>query len=42
VGFRNVAVHDYRALSLDIVRAIVAGDLSDVATFASQMVTRYA
>jgi uncharacterized protein YutE (UPF0331/DUF86 family) len=34
VGFRNVAVHDYQALNLDIVRAIVQGHLQDLADFA--------
>lgn len=29
VGFRNVAVHEYQALSLPIVRAIVADRLGD-------------
>ena len=33
VGFRNVAVHDYQALSLPIVRAIVAGHLGDFERF---------
>jgi uncharacterized protein YutE (UPF0331/DUF86 family) len=27
VGFRNIAVHDYRKLDLDIVRSIVETDL---------------
>jgi uncharacterized protein YutE (UPF0331/DUF86 family) len=34
VGFRNVAVHDYQALNLDIVREIVRGRLGDLAGFA--------
>lgn len=29
VGFRNIAIHDYRALNLDIVRAIIAEHLDD-------------
>lgn len=29
VGFRNVALHDYQRLSLDVVRAIVGGRLDD-------------
>ena len=33
VGFRNVAVHDYQAVSLPIVRAIVAGHLGDFEAF---------
>jgi uncharacterized protein YutE (UPF0331/DUF86 family) len=34
VGFRNVAVHDYQALNLDIVREIVRHRLGDLARFA--------
>ena len=33
VGFRNVAVHDYQAVSLPIVRSIVADDLGDFEAF---------
>lgn len=34
VGFRNVAVHDYRKLDLDVVEAIVARHLDDLLAFA--------
>ena len=34
VGFRNVAVHDYQALNLRIVQAIVTGHLDDFLAFA--------
>ena len=33
VGFRNVAVHDYQALSVPILRAIVADHLGDFEAF---------
>lgn len=33
VGFRNVAVHDYQRLNLDIVRAILRRDLDDLLAF---------
>lgn len=33
VGFRNVAVHDYQALSLPIVRSIVSERLGDFEAF---------
>jgi uncharacterized protein YutE (UPF0331/DUF86 family) len=33
VGFRNVAIHDYQALNLDIVRRIVAHHLHDFLAF---------
>ena len=33
VGFRNIAVHDYRKLDLDIVRGIVTDHLGDFLEF---------
>lgn len=33
VGFRNVAVHDYQELSLDIVRSILENKLIDFRIF---------
>jgi len=41
VSFRNIAVHDYRALDWAIVRAIVERDILDVAEFSRQMVKTY-
>jgi uncharacterized protein YutE (UPF0331/DUF86 family) len=38
VGFRNVAVHDYRKLDLQIVRGIAADHLGDFLAFAKVMV----
>ena len=37
VGFRNVAIHDYRTLNLDIVKAIVTAHLDDFQTFVAAM-----
>ncbi len=34
VGFRNVAVHDYQTLNLDIVREIIGSHADDLAAFA--------
>jgi len=34
VGFRNIAVHDYQRLNLDIVRAILQRQLDDLLAFA--------
>lgn len=34
VGFRNIAIHDYQALNLTIVRAIVEHHLEDLKEFA--------
>lgn len=39
VGFRNVAVHDYQRLNLDIVRAILQRDLDDLLAFARVGIT---
>jgi uncharacterized protein YutE (UPF0331/DUF86 family) len=33
-GFRNIAVHDYRALDPAVLEAIVADDLGDLEGFA--------
>ncbi len=38
VGFRNIAVHDYQALNLAIVEAIIATRLDDLAAFAHHAV----
>ena len=37
VGFRNVAVHDYRKLSLEILRAILQNHLDDFRGYASSI-----
>jgi uncharacterized protein YutE (UPF0331/DUF86 family) len=41
VGFRNVAIHDYQELNLEILRAIVHGDIGDVRDFAQQILRRF-
>lgn len=38
VGFRNVAVHEYARLNLDIVHAIITKQLDDFRTFSSTVV----
>jgi uncharacterized protein YutE (UPF0331/DUF86 family) len=38
VGFRNVAVHEYARLNLDVVRAIITKQLDDFRTFSSTIV----
>jgi len=37
VGFRNIAVHDYQKLNLDIVRAIVETRLKDFLDFSKEL-----
>ena len=34
VGFRNIAIHDYRKMDLEIVRHIIKEKLNDLSTFA--------
>lgn len=41
VGFRNIAIHEYQSLDLDIVESIIARELDDLARFAEQSVRRY-
>lgn len=38
VGFRNVAVHEYARLNLDVVRTIITKQLDDFRTFSSIIV----
>lgn len=38
VGFRNVAVHDYRSIDWTIVRHIIERDLADLLLFSAQVV----
>ncbi len=42
VGFRNVAVHDYRKLRLEVVKSILEGHLNDFRTFATTILGREA
>ena len=35
VGFRNIAVHDYQALQLPIMVAIITGHLDDFLAFST-------
>ena len=37
VGFRNIAVHQYRELDLDIVIAVISKGLDDLLAFAAAM-----
>ena len=37
VGFRNVAVHDYRELDADIVKWVIERGLDDLLTFADEV-----
>ena len=37
VGFKNVAVHDYQALDLDILKAVVSKHLKDFENFYTEI-----
>ncbi len=41
VGFRNVAVHEYTRLNLDVVHAIITKQLGDFRTFSSTIVKAF-
>ncbi|MEK6640902.1 MAG: DUF86 domain-containing protein [Nitrospirota bacterium] len=41
VSFRNVAVHEYIRLNLDVVRAIITKQLEDFRTFSSTIVKAF-
>ena len=38
VGFRNIAIHDYQELNLEIVKQIVEKHLDDFLKFASTLI----
>lgn len=38
VGFRNIAVHEYTRLNLDVVQSIITKQLGDFRTFSSMIV----
>lgn len=40
VGFRNIAIHDYQKLNLDIVRSVIREHLGDFLMFARLLVQR--
>ena len=40
VGFRNVAVHDYQKLNLEVVKSILENHLDDFRAFSSAMINR--
>lgn len=38
VGFRNIAVHDYANLNLEIVKSIAENNLSDLLSYSQQLI----
>lgn len=41
MGFRNIAVHDYRALDWAIVRSVIENNTRDIADFSIAMVKKH-
>lgn len=41
VGFRNIAVHDYQAVNLEILRAVIEKNLSDLQGFVKAILVFY-
>lgn len=42
VGFRNVAVHDYRELDWAILKSIITRDLQDIRNFSKHIIQQFA
>ncbi|HOI82645.1 MAG TPA: DUF86 domain-containing protein [Synergistales bacterium] len=40
-GFRNIAIHDYQALNLDILKSILTSNLKDLEDFYAAVLTRF-
>jgi uncharacterized protein YutE (UPF0331/DUF86 family) len=40
-GFRNIAIHDYQALDLDILKSILANNLQDMEEFYTAVVRHF-
>jgi len=40
-GFRNIAIHDYQALNLDILKSILTGNLKDLENYYAAVLTRF-
>lgn len=38
VGFRNIAVHDYQTINIDIVQSIIENHLNDFTVFTQQII----
>jgi uncharacterized protein YutE (UPF0331/DUF86 family) len=40
-GFRNIAIHNYQALNLDILKSILTGNLKDLEDFYTAVLIRF-
>lgn len=41
VGFRNIAIHDYREINVDILKSILSKHLKDLEEFYSTVIARF-
>jgi len=41
VGFRNIAVHDYQSINVDILKSILIGNLKDLEEFYTTILKRF-
>jgi len=41
VGFRNIAVHDYQSINVDILKSILIGNLKDLEEFYTAVLKRF-
>lgn len=41
VGFRNIAVHEYETIDVDILKSILRGDLKDIEEFYMKVIKHY-
>jgi uncharacterized protein YutE (UPF0331/DUF86 family) len=41
VGFRNIAIHDYQEIDLEILKSILTKNLSDFEKFYKQILTKF-
>ena len=41
IGFRNIAVHDYKALNIAIVKSIIEKNLSDFSEFTRSIIEKH-
>jgi uncharacterized protein YutE (UPF0331/DUF86 family) len=41
VGFRNIAIHDYQALDVDVLKAILSKNLKDIEQFYTAVLTHF-
>jgi len=41
VGFRNIAIHDYQALDVDVLKAILSKNLKDIEQYYTAVLTHF-